>query len=82
MYYVYILKCKDGNIYTGCTNDLKDRVERHNKGQVSATKERRPIELTNYTAFRDKYNAYKFEIYLKSGSGRAFIKKHFTYEKF
>lgn len=77
MYYVYILKCKDGNIYTGCTSDLKDRVERHNKGQVPATVERRPVELINYTAFKNKYKAFEFEIYLKSGSGRAFIKKHF-----
>ena len=76
MYYVYILKCKDSNIYTGCTNDLKDRIERHNKGHVLATKERRPVQLMSYTAFKDKYKAFEFEIYLKSGSGRAFIKKH------
>ncbi|MBP9821775.1 MAG: GIY-YIG nuclease family protein [Candidatus Pacebacteria bacterium] len=77
MYYVYVLKCKEGNIYTGCTHDLKDRIERHKKGYVIATKERRPIELITYTAFQDKYKAFEFEIYLKSGSGRAFIKKHF-----
>lgn len=78
MYYVYILKCKDGNIYTGCTNDLKDRVERHKRGYVFATKERRPVGLINYTAFKDKYKAFEFERYLKSGSGRVFIKKHFA----
>ena len=76
MHYVYILKCKDNNIYTGCTNDLKDRIERHKRGYVSATKERRPVELISYFAFKDKYKAFEFEIYLKSGSGRAFIKKH------
>lgn len=76
MYYVYILKCKDGNLYTGCTNDLKDLIERHNKGYVEATKERRPVELISYTAFNDKYKAFDYEIYLKSGSGRVFIKKH------
>jgi len=76
MYYVYNLKCHDG-YYTGCTNDLKDRIERHKNGHVPATKERRPIELINYIAFKDKYKAFEFEIYLKSGSGRAFIKKHF-----
>jgi putative endonuclease len=76
MYYVYILKCKDGP-YTGCTDNLKDRISRHQKGYVTATKERRPIELKNYIAFNDKYKAFEFEKYLKSGSGRAFIKKHF-----
>ena len=76
MYYVYILKCNDG-YYVGCTNDLKDRIYRHTNGHVPATKERRPIELKNYIAFNDKYKAFEFEKYLKSGSGRAFIKKHF-----
>jgi len=33
-------------------------------------------ELISYTAFTDKYRAYEFEKYLKSGSGRAFLKKH------
>lgn len=75
MYYVYSLKCKDG-YYIGCTNDLKDRVDRHKKGQVSATADRLPVELAFYFAIRDKYKAFNFEKYLKSGSGRAFIKKH------
>jgi predicted GIY-YIG superfamily endonuclease len=77
MWYVYILKCSDNKIYTGCTSDLKDRIDRHTKGYVPATKERRPIDLKNYFAFNNKYKAFEFEKYLKSGSGRAFIKKHF-----
>ena len=77
MYYVYILKCNDGHPYTGCTDSLKERIERHKKGYVPATKERRPLSLLNYFAFFDKYKAFEFEKYLKSGSGRAFIKKHF-----
>lgn len=76
MYFVYSLKCKDG-YYVGCTDNVEERLERHQKGYVPATKERRPIELTNYIAFTDKYKAFEFEKYLKSGSGRAFIKKHF-----
>gem|GEM_PF-859167 len=72
MQYVYSLKCKDG-YYVGCTDNLKERIERHTKGYVPATKERRPIKLVNYIAFKDKYLAFEFEKYLKSGSGRAFI---------
>jgi predicted GIY-YIG superfamily endonuclease len=64
-------------MYTGCTNDLKDRIYRHTNGHIPATEKRRPIELKNYVAFNDKYKAFEFEKYLKSGSGRAFIKKHF-----
>ena len=51
MWYVYILRCNDGSYYTGCTNDLKDRVVRHNKGQVRYTKDKFPIELITYIAF-------------------------------
>jgi putative endonuclease len=76
MYYVYILKIKNG-FYVGCTNDLKDRIKRHQSGQVNTTKDNLPIKLEMYFAISDKYKAFEFEKYLKSGSGRAFTKKHF-----
>ena len=76
MYYIYILKCRDGELYTGCTNDLKDRIKRHEDGHVPATASRLPVKLIAYTAMSDKYKAFEFEKYLKSGSGRAFTKKH------
>lgn len=75
MYYVYCLKCGDG-FYTGCTGDLKERVRRHMIGQVEATRERAPVSLIWYCGFTEKYKAYAFEKYLKSGSGRAFLKRH------
>ena len=59
MYYVYSLKCKNG-FYVGCTDDLKDRVSRHSKGQIPATKDRLPIKLDFYFAISDKYKA-KFD---------------------
>lgn len=77
MYYVYSLKCKDG-YYIGCTDDLKNRIDRHQKGHVPATKDRLPISLEFYIAIQDKYKAFELEKYFKSGSGRAFINKHFT----
>ena len=76
MYYVYILHCADGQLYTGCTSNLKDRFERHQKGYVPATANRLPVNLEFYFAIKDKYKAFGFEKYLKSGSGRAFVKKH------
>jgi len=75
MQYVYILRCNDGLPYTGCTSDLKERLQRHIKCHVPATKPRLPVELIFYCAFKDKYKAYEFEKYLKSGSGRAFMQK-------
>ena len=76
MYYVYILKCKDNSPYTGFSEDLKERINRHQKGYVPATKPRLPIDLVFYCAFVDKYRALDFEKYLKSGSGRAFMQRH------
>lgn len=75
MWTVYILKCVDGTFYTGCTQNLEERMLRHEKGQVSYTKSRLPFELITHTVFTDKYKAYQFEKYLKSGSGIAFRNK-------
>ncbi|HEY5123746.1 MAG TPA: GIY-YIG nuclease family protein [Ignavibacteria bacterium] len=75
MWIVYILKCSDGTYYTGCTSDLEDRINRHLKGENTYTKYRLPVVLVSYIAFTDKYKAFEFEKYLKSGSGKAFSKK-------
>ena len=75
MYYVYSLKCKDG-FYIGCTNNLTDRLLRHKNGKVLATTNKLPVKLEFYFVINNKYKAFKFEKYLKTGSGRAFIKKH------
>ncbi|KKP92702.1 MAG: excinuclease ABC C subunit domain-containing protein [Candidatus Moranbacteria bacterium GW2011_GWE1_36_7] len=76
-YFVYILACSDGKPYTGCSANLRERIEWHRKGSVPATKNRLPVKLVSYIVFNDKYKAFEFEKYLKSGSGRAFAKRHF-----
>jgi putative endonuclease len=76
MYTVYILKCADNKYYTGCTENLKERIGRHDNGYVPATESRRPIQLIAHVVLNNKYKAFEFEKYLKSGSGRAFAKKH------
>ena len=75
MWHVYLLKCSDGTFYTGCTSNLENRLDRHRKGHVQYTSSRLPIELITYISFTDKYKAYNFEKYLKSGSGIAFRNK-------
>ena len=74
---VYILRCSDGRYYVGKTNNLESRLIRHQKGQVSFTASRLPFELVTYIAFDDEWKATQMEKYLKSGSGRAFAKRHF-----
>ncbi len=74
-YYVYILKCADGHFYVGCTSDLTERLVRHSKGMVLYTSRRLPVQCIGAFGFMDKYKAFAFEKYLKSGSGRAFMNK-------
>jgi len=75
MHTVYILKCSDEKPYTGCTENLEERLERHNNDYVPATENRRPVKLITHLVFNDKYKAFEFEKYLKSGSGRVFLNK-------
>lgn len=76
-FHVYILKCADGHLYVGCTSNLARLMERHAKGQVHHTSSRLPIVCVAAFGFVDKYIAYKFEKYLKTGWGRAFMGRHF-----
>ncbi|MCE7994485.1 MAG: GIY-YIG nuclease family protein [Roseivirga sp.] len=75
MHTVYILKCADGSHYVGCTSYLDERLIRHNRGEVHHTKSRLPLEVVTTINFPDKYKAFAFEKYLKSGSGRTFMYK-------
>ena len=72
---VYILKCSDDSYYTGCTSNLEARLIRHSRGEVKYTQTRLPVTVETKIEFRDKHLAYKFEKYLKSGSGIAFRNK-------
>jgi len=76
MWYVYVLRSRcNGELYVGCTNNLKERLKLHNKGKVLATKSRRPLALIHYEAFLDKYDAYLREKWLKTGWGRRHLRK-------
>ena len=81
MYYVYLLRLKDQSYYTGITDDLKKRIQKHSKGDVLATKGKRPVTLIFYCAFPTKKQATDFERYLKSGSGQSFRNRHFVDRK-
>ncbi len=75
MFYTYVLKSlKDNEIYIGFTEDLKVRLDQHNKGLVSATKSRIPFKLVYYEACLDKNKAVKREKSLKTGFGRKYLK--------
>ena len=76
MYYVYILKSiKDKKLYVGHTNNLKKRFKEHCRGDVPATKNRRPLKLIYYEASDYLEDAVKREKGLKTGFGRAYLKR-------
>jgi len=64
MFYVYILKNEYGEIYYGCTKDLKRRFFEHNNGESFATKNRK-WKLIYYEAYAGKEDAWMREKQLK-----------------
>jgi len=77
MFYVYILQSfrDDDRHNVGAASDLRDRLSRHNRGDVKHTSKYLPWRLKIYVAFTDRERAFAFERYLKTSSGRAFAKK-------
>ncbi|RJQ35797.1 GIY-YIG nuclease family protein [Candidatus Parcubacteria bacterium] len=77
MYYVYLLENKnDKSWYIGYSANLKQRVERHKKGDgIRTTARKENWELTYYEAYKNEQDAKGRERFLKSGSGRRYLKK-------
>jgi putative endonuclease len=74
-YYVYILHNKQKNfIYIGYSENLKQRVEDHNKGRSTSTKKYTPLKLIHYEAYCDKIDAKRRERYLKTNRGKTTLK--------
>ncbi|MBU0647802.1 GIY-YIG nuclease family protein [Patescibacteria group bacterium] len=67
MWYVYILKCSDGTLYTGITNDIKRRVGEHNSSELGAkyTRGRRPVKLMYARGMDSKVEAMREEYRIK-----------------
>lgn len=74
MHYVYVLKNKDGKLYTGYTADLRRRVKEHNNGESISTKAYIPWKLEYYEACESKTDALLREKYLKSSWGKRYLK--------
>jgi putative endonuclease len=64
--FTYILRCADGTLYTGWTNDLEKRLAAHNSGTgAKYTRPRRPVELVYYESFPTKEEAMRREVQIK-----------------
>ena len=75
MYYVYVLRSdRDSQLYVGFTENLEQRVSRHNSGDVLSTRSRRPLQLIFFEGYYDKGDAIRRERYLKTGPGKRMLK--------
>lgn len=62
----YIVRCNDGTLYTGWTNDIERRIREHNAGRgAKYTKPRRPVTLAYLEMFETKEEAMKREYAIK-----------------
>lgn len=77
---VYVLRSvhHPDRYYTGLTDDVERRLAVHNRGGSAHTAKLRPWALVAFTEFTSIDSAIAFEKYLKTGSGRAFSKRHFV----
>ncbi len=77
-YYVYILESESNSqkYYVGYTTDLGSRIKKHNEGGDEYTTKYKPWKIRTAIAFADRKKSLEFERYLKTGSGRAFVKRH------
>ncbi|MGC1389683.1 MAG: GIY-YIG nuclease family protein [Bacteroidales bacterium] len=81
MYFVYIIESLlNGRYYIGQTKDLRERIERHNKGRNLSTKAYLPWELKWWKEFETRADAIKTETTLKGIKKRegiiSFVNKH------
>ena len=67
IWHIYMVRCSDGTLYTGITNDLKKRIEAHNSAKDGAryTRSRRPVKLVYSEQVESKSAAAKLEYQLK-----------------
>jgi putative endonuclease len=74
-WYVYMLECSDGSIYTGITNDIAARIKKHNSGKgAKYTRTRGPVILKAYWTYELKSEAAKAEYAFKQLSRAEKIK--------
>ena len=74
MFYIYILRLSNEDLYIGRTDDLKRRYSEHQQGKVKSTKNYRPLKLIHYEAFSNKKDTTRREGYLKTSTGKRMLK--------
>jgi len=66
MFYTYMVRCKDGTLYTGYTTNIESRIKAHNDGKgAKYTRGRLPVTLVYVESFSDQSQAMKREYEIK-----------------
>jgi putative endonuclease len=74
--YVYVLQSlKNNDLYVGRTNDLRKRLQEHNRGLNFSTKPYKPWQLTHYESYLNRKDAERREKYLKTNQGARLLKR-------
>ena len=75
-YYVYVLQSlKSNGLYIGYTEDLRKRLQEHNRGLNFSTKPHKPWKLIHYEAYLNEKDAKRREEYLKTNQGARILKR-------
>ncbi|MFC1645428.1 GIY-YIG nuclease family protein [Patescibacteria group bacterium] len=76
-FFIYILESsKDKKLYIGQTNCIENRLLRHNNGEVTATKNRRPLTLLHKEEYNTSSESTRRERYLKSLKSSVYLRKN------
>jgi len=77
MHYVYYLKMCSGQIYTGSTSNLRDRILEHNRGNVTTTSKYLPVILIGYESYLLKSDAQRREKFMKTTEGKRLFRQQY-----
>ena len=75
MFYVYILRLSNGDVYKGFTSDIKRRIPEHVAGNVESTRNQRPLKLVHYESYLLESDARRREKFLKTTEGKRLIRQ-------
>lgn len=75
MYYIYILKLSNKQLYTGSTGDVRRRIKEHKQGKVRSTLNRRPLRLLHIETYILKSDAQRRERFLKTTEGKRLLRQ-------
>lgn len=78
MYFVYFIQSQtNGDLYIGSTEDVENRLRRHNAGRVKSTKPNKPWKLIGFKEFTTRSEAVRIEKFFKQHQQKEILKKEY-----